>query len=86
MRTALDWLRFDGNVVSSLFRHDCDCDLPFSKATPSDSKYSVGQLRGLCVFLRRPGELFVSRNWTKTSAYWINFYSSPEKRIQLQSA
>ena len=52
----------DGNVVWAFFRHDCDCDLPFSKVIPADSKYSVVQLHGSCGFLRRQGELYHLRS------------------------
>lgn len=45
----------DGNVVSSFFRHDCDCDLPFSEAIPSDSKYSVGPVTRFVRFLEETG-------------------------------
>ena len=48
----------DGNVVSSFFRHDCGCDLPFSKAIPSDSGYSVGPVTRFVRFLEETGRTF----------------------------
>ena len=66
VRHFLNWLdadgialdSIDGNVVSSFFRHDCDCDLPFSKGIPSDSKYSVGPVTRFVRLLEETGRTF----------------------------
>lgn len=53
---ALDSI--DGNVVARFFRHDCDCDLPFAKAIPSDSCYSAGPVTRFVRFLEQTGRTF----------------------------
>ena len=66
VRHFLTWLdadgigfdSIDGNVVSAFFRHDFDCDLPFPKAIPADSKYSVGPVTRFVRFLEETGRTF----------------------------